>query len=107
MSHASGPSAEIATGALSMTSRRLDDGIPHAEAPPIGFSRALVVRLKLLYLYLVYLTVGIDEEAYQIRKGTYLIELDSTAAAAKAFERALEGTNSPRVHAALGYCHLC
>jgi tetratricopeptide (TPR) repeat protein len=62
--------------------------------------------LKLAYLYLQYLMVGLEEENFQVAKGNYLMELQHYAAAARAFQRALRDTQSPYVHASLGYCYL-
>ena len=62
--------------------------------------------LKLLYLYMAYWLVGIDEEGYYIRKGNYLVDLEHYAAAAKSYSNALRETKSPYVYAALGHCYI-
>lgn len=62
--------------------------------------------LKLVYLYLQYWIVGLDEEGFQITKGNYLLDLGLYPAAAKAYKRALQDSRSPYVHASLGYCYL-
>jgi tetratricopeptide (TPR) repeat protein len=62
--------------------------------------------LKLFYLYLQYFLVGLDEEGFQVTKGNYLVELGLYPAAAKAYQRALKETQSPYVHASLGFCYL-
>jgi tetratricopeptide (TPR) repeat protein len=49
----------------------------------------------------------LDEEGFQISKGSYLIEMKVYTAAAKAYQRALKETDSVYVHSALGYCYLC
>lgn len=63
--------------------------------------------IKALYLYLTYRLVGLDEEGFQITKGSYLIEMKLYPAAAKAYQRPLKGTDSFYVHSSLGYCYLC
>lgn len=62
--------------------------------------------LKLVYLYLQYWVVGLDEEAFQITKGNYLLALGMFPAAARAYKRALQDSRSPYVHASLGCCYL-
>lgn len=62
--------------------------------------------LKLVYLYLQYWFLGLDEEGYQVTKGNYLLDLGLYPAAAKAYRRALKETESPFVHASLGFCYL-
>ena len=65
-----------------------------------------VAAFKLAYLYLLYWTVGLDEDWFQISKGNHLFDLGSFPTAAKAYQRALAGTQSASLHGRLGYCHL-
>ncbi|MDY7036779.1 MAG: tetratricopeptide repeat protein [Thermodesulfobacteriota bacterium] len=62
--------------------------------------------LKLLYLYLAYFAVGLDEEFYYISKGNHLLDGGFFSAAAKAYKRVLKETQSPYVYSSLGYCYL-
>jgi tetratricopeptide (TPR) repeat protein len=62
--------------------------------------------LKLLYLYLAYWVVGLDEEMFYISKGNHLFEMEFYSAAAKAYKKALKETDSPYIYSSLGYCYL-
>ena len=62
--------------------------------------------LKLVYLYLQYWLVGLDETGFQVTKGNHLLDLGLYPAAAKAYQRALKETQSAYVHASLGFCYL-
>ncbi len=66
----------------------------------------IIILLKLLYLYLLYWFVGLDEGWFYITKGNYLYDLEYFPAAAKAFKKALKETESPYVYSSLGYCYL-
>jgi tetratricopeptide (TPR) repeat protein len=66
----------------------------------------VITAIKLAYLYYLYWVVGLDEEGFQESKANYLFELERFSAAAKAYQRALSGTTSPRLHGNLGYCYL-
>lgn len=68
--------------------------------------RATIGYSKLVFLYLVYWLVGLDEEEFYVMKGNYLFDGELYAAAAKAYQRALRDTQSPYVTASLGYCYL-
>ncbi len=66
----------------------------------------IIIFLKLIYLYLLYWLVGVDEEWFFITKGNYLYDLEYFPAAAKAYQKALKETKSPYVYSSLGYCYL-
>ncbi len=65
-----------------------------------------IVILKLVYLHLLYFFVGLEEDSFQISKAEHLFALGKYSAAAKAYQRALEGTKSSYVYGWLGYCFL-
>ena len=69
--------------------------------------RRLWTFVRLVYLYGLYLLVGLDEGWFQIMKGHYLVELGLFPAAARAYQKALRETKTPSVRASLGYAYLC
>jgi len=68
--------------------------------------RGAWASVKLLVLYLEYWIVGLSEEGFQVAKGNQLSALGFYSAAAHAYGQALKGTQSPWIHAELGWCYL-
>lgn len=68
--------------------------------------RKTVAVAKLVYLYVAYWIVGLEEEEFLIAKGNCLFELERFSGAAETYRQALAISPSPVVQGALGCCYL-
>jgi tetratricopeptide (TPR) repeat protein len=61
--------------------------------------------LKLGYLYLCYWLVGLEEEEFYIPKANYCADIGWYNVAIRTYEKALNESSDPMIHAALGWCY--
>ena len=61
--------------------------------------------IKLIYLYLLYWIVGLTEEEFHLPKANYCADIGWYHEAIKAYNKALNESNNPLIHAALGWCY--
>ncbi|WP_297765939.1 hypothetical protein [uncultured Muriicola sp.] len=61
--------------------------------------------IKLVYLYILYWVVGLDEEDFFIPKANYCAEIGWFKAAIESYTKALHETDDPRIRAAIGWCY--
>ena len=62
-------------------------------------------NLKIIYLYVLYWCVGLEEEEFYIKKADYYIDLNKYHRAIRSYERALKYSNHPYIHSKLSYCY--
>lgn len=60
---------------------------------------------KLGYLYLCYWVVGLEEEEFYIPKANYCADIGWYNVAIRTYEKALNESTDPMIHAALGWCY--
>ena len=60
---------------------------------------------KLVYLYILYWTVGIDDEEFFILKANYCVEIGWFKAAIQSYTKALNETDDPRILSSIGWCY--
>lgn len=61
--------------------------------------------VKLIYLYIAYWAVGLEEEEFYIPKANYCADIGWYNAAIKTYKKALNESNNPLIHSALGWCY--
>ncbi len=64
------------------------------------------IVLKLIYLYLGYCLVGLDDQYFYIAKGNYFSALFWFRRAIPNYQEALRESQDPLIHLALGFCLL-
>jgi len=62
--------------------------------------------IKLVYLYVLYFFVGLDEDYFYNEKGNRLAEIGANRAAIKALERANKDLQYPKIFGAIGWSYL-
>ena len=62
--------------------------------------------VKLIYIHLVYLFVGLDQEHFHIAKANYFTDLGWFSYAIGNYKKVLKESKDPRVKSALGYCYI-
>lgn len=60
---------------------------------------------KLIYLYLSYWLVGLEEEEFYIPKANYCSDIGWYNTAIENYKKALNESKDPAIHSALGWCY--
>jgi hypothetical protein len=82
-------------------------GIPTAEtSKTIKMIKKIWCTVKLIYIHLVYVFVGLDQEYFYMVRANYFTDLGLFSYAIGNYKKILNESTEPRVKAALGYCYI-